>query len=338
MESEELKEFGFQQELVVVQQVYWAKEAPVPPIIHFDSTTVIMATAATTAAAIAQKQKARSSPFTKVNATDGNNLFNSLRRNITRGQWPDIIQSLPALIQLMKSPFEDTEMLNEAIKVLLDILELNKQDGQAGGMDRDAATTFKEIIVDVFQDHVDHHEQEKRKLGPMLLPALAALLQETSPFHVASLGLRTKLFQCVNSLLGQCPENKRFLRSRLKTIKDLGEHLFQEQEILLQLDILGILFRISPTKRAEREAFAKENFSNELATIFLEMRAENFAMLSRKFLLAAQEAKPKALFGWTLVSDSVQSSIVMVPKAKEYLVDFNLSSIHIFPQLDTTET
>ncbi|KAF9189272.1 hypothetical protein BGZ51_009719 [Haplosporangium sp. Z 767] len=275
MESEELKEFGFQQELVVVQQVYWAKEAPVPhttkaPIIHFDSTTVIMATAATTAAAIAQKQKARSSPFTKVNATDGNNLFNSLRRNITRGQWPDIIQSLPALIQLMKSPFEDTEMLNEAIKVLLDILELNKQDGQAGGMDRDAATTFKEIIVDVFQDHVDHHEQEKRKLGPMLLPALAALLQETSPFHVASLGLRTKLFQCVNSLLGQCPENKRFLRSRLKTI-------------------------ISPTKRAEREAFAKENFSNELATIFLEMRAENFAMLSRKFLLAAQEAKPKAL-------------------------------------------
>ncbi|KAG0263724.1 hypothetical protein BG011_008237 [Mortierella polycephala] len=194
----------------------------------------------------------------------------------------------------MKSPSEDTEILNGAIQVILDILELNKQGDQDGGMDRDAATTFREMIVDVFQ-----------------------------------------LFQCVNSLLGQCPENKRFLRSKLKTIKDLGEHLFQEQEIPLQLDILGILFRISPTKKTEREAFAKENFSNELAAIFLEMRAENFAILSRKFLLAAQKAKPKALFGWTLVSDSVQSSIVTVPKAKEYLVDFNLSSIHISPRLGT---
>ncbi|GJJ75286.1 hypothetical protein EMPS_07644 [Entomortierella parvispora] len=143
-------------------------------------------------------------------------------------------------------------------------------------------------------------------------------------------GLRTKISHCTNSLLSQCDENKRYLRKTPDAIKSLCDRLMTEQDIPLQLDMLGTIFRLCPGKPKEQESFALRNFSKDLASLFLELKPTNFGSVSREFLKRARETNTGALFGWTLESPSISSTDTEMTflNADGYFVDFNLRSIN----------
>ncbi|KAF9298047.1 hypothetical protein BGZ74_009542 [Mortierella antarctica] len=141
-----------------------------------------------------------------------------------------------------------------------------------------------------------------------------------------------KTTRCISSLLSQSPKNKRYMRSEMGMVQKLANQLLEEQDIPLQLNLLGILVRISPQRLQDLNQYAKQLFSGTLVPPFLRIAPERFVADAREFILAVQETKSDALFGWTLRSDSVRMASLSKVEPHVCYVDFNLLNMQVTPQ------
>ncbi|KAG0037003.1 hypothetical protein BGZ82_003296 [Podila clonocystis] len=188
---------------------------------------------------------------------------------------------------------------------------------------------------------LNHAEEENLNTEKALCTILAILSPEQSP--QASHDPETWIYlremvidilqatKCISSLLCQSPENKRYLRSEMVMVQELANQLVEMQDIPLQLNLLGILVRISPQRLQDLNQFAKQLFSGTLVAPFLRVTPERFVSSAREFISAVQATKPDALFGWTLRSDSVRITSLSKVEPGVCYVDFNFLNMQVTP-------
>ncbi|KAF9394465.1 hypothetical protein CPC16_011173 [Podila verticillata] len=202
---------------------------------------------------------------------------------------------------------------------------------------------WEEVIngMPLLAELLNHAEDENTVTGKALDTILATLMLEQSEQSSQDPESWTYLkemaidilqtIKCISSLLCQSPENKRYLRSEMGIVQELANQLVEEQDIPLQLNLLGILVRISPQRLQDLNEFAKQLFAGTLVPPFLRIAPERFVTDAREFIAAVQATKPDVVFGWTLRSDSVRVTTLSKVEPRMCYVDFNILNMQVTP-------
>ncbi|KAF9334645.1 hypothetical protein BG006_001775, partial [Podila minutissima] len=235
---------------------------------------------------------------------------------------------MPLLAELLAHAEEDNTTIEKALYIILAILTI-EQSHQASH-DPETWTYLKEMAIDILQSAISDGVQGKRKLFPKFLAALVGIIINEKDSK-RSTRLRAKTTRCISSLLSQSPKNKRYMRSEMGIVQKLANQLLEEQDIPLQLNLLGILVRISPQRLQDLNQFAKQLFSGTLVPPFLRIAPERFVADAREFIFAVQATKSDALFGWTLRSDSVRMASLSKVEPHVCYIDFNLLNMQVTP-------
>ncbi|KAG0338816.1 hypothetical protein BG000_003332 [Podila horticola] len=254
--------------------------------------------------------------------------LNHLYEKIENRQWEEVINAMPLLEELLNHVEEGNTATEKALYTILAILTLEQSD--QASQDPETWTYLKEMVINILQSAIDDGVQGKRKLFPRFLAALVGILTSEKDSR-QNMPLRAKATKCISSLLCQSPENKRHMRSEMGIVQELANLLVEEQDIPLQLNLLGILIRISPQRLQDLNQFAMQLFSGTLVPPFLRVAPERFVVDAREFLSAVQATKPDAFFGWTLRSNSVRITSLSKVEPRGCYVDFNLLNMQVTP-------
>ncbi|KAF9392893.1 hypothetical protein CPB97_007419 [Podila verticillata] len=253
--------------------------------------------------------------------------LNQICENIENRQWEEVINGMPLLEELLNHAEDDNTVTGKALDTILATLTL--EQSEQSSQDLETWTHLKEMAIDILQSAIDDGMHGKRKLFPGFLAALIGIL--TNETYRKNMKLRSKAIKCISSLLCQTPENKRYMRSEMGIVQVLANQLVEEQDIPLQLNLLGILVRISPQRLQDLHEFAKQLFAGSLVPPFLRVAPERFVADAREFIAAVQATKPDAVFGWTLRSDSVRATSLSKVEPRMCYVDFNILNMQVTP-------